>query len=525
MGVTGAVDVPCGNAQVCTRRSRHALVLWKIIVCLTMDIEQFRKAGYQAIDRICDYYYSLREKPVVSQVEPGYLRKALPDAAPVKGEEWQGIADDYQKLIIPGANLPFPVSMRSSSPSLMMSSSTCNPGFNWFASPACTELESVVMDWAAKMQACSQNQPLSSRQLIQYYVQTTASDSALTAIVAARARYTTANPGVPLESLIIYVTSQTHSFGKKAALILGLRVRAIDVDEDVRAGWGLDGAKLRQSVEEDREAGLHPFILVATVGTTSTGAIDRIADLGATIKENFQFLWLHVDAAWAGVTLSCPEHREKAQLAGINEYADSLCVNFHKWGLTNFDCSALWVRDRGLLVNALDVTPEYLRTKHGDAGTVIDYRNWHLSLGRRFRSLKIWFVLRSFGIEGFQSYIRRCIALSDVFAKYIQESDIFDFVAPPSFALTVFRIAPVSEPNADLAQLNDLNHAFHEALQSHHAELVLTQTEVGGVFCMRLAVGAARTEERDIVQAWTIIKEVAEDVLRRWKDGKLEPKN
>ncbi|TFY73615.1 hypothetical protein EWM64_g10397 [Hericium alpestre] len=356
-------------------------------------------------------------------------------------------------------------------------------------------------------------------------VQTTASDSALTAIVAARARYTTANPGVPLESLIIYVTSQTHSFGKKAALILGLHVRAIDVDEDVRAGWGLDGAKLRQSVKEDRDAGLHPFILVATVGTTSTGAIDRIADLGATIKEKFPFLWLHVDAAWAGVTLSCPEHREKAQLAGINEYADSLCVNFHKWGLTNFDCSALWVRDRGLLVNALDVTPEYLRTKHGDAGTVIDYRNWHLSLGRRFRSLKIWFVLRSFGIEGFQSYIRRCIALSDVFAKYIQESDIFDFVAPPSFALTVFRIAPASEPNADLAQLNDLNRAFHEALQSHHAELVLTQTEVGGVFCMRLAVGAARTEERDIVQAWTIIKDVAEDVLRRWKDGKLEPKN
>ncbi|KAA1472514.1 hypothetical protein DENSPDRAFT_821425 [Dentipellis sp. KUC8613] len=489
-----------------------------------MDIEQFRKAGYQAIDRICDYYYSLREKPVVAEVEPGYLRRALPDAAPNKGEEWQGIADDYQKLIVPGLTHWQHPSFFAYFPTActfegllgdIYSSSTCNPGFNWFASPACTELESVVMDWAAKMFGLDRTFHNIS-EIGGGVIQTTASDSALTAIVAARVRYLADNPGVSLESMIIYVTSHTHSFGKKAGLVLGLRVRAINVDEDVRTGWGLKGSLLQQCIEEDRKKGLHPFIIVATVGTTNTGAIDRIAELGATIKEHYPSMWLHVDAAWAGVTLSCPELRDKAQLSGINTYADSLCVNFHKWGLTNFDCSALWVRDRKLLTDALDVTPEYLRTKHGDAGTVIDYRNWHLSLGRRFRSLKIWFVLRSFGIEGFQSYIRGCITMNDHFVKHVEESEIFDFVAPPSFALTVFRIAPKSRTDLDLEELNAINRQFHVALQNHH-ELLLTQTDVGGVFCMRFAVGAARTEERDIERAWKVIKEVGEEVLSGWK--------
>jgi len=209
--------------------------------------------------------------------------------------------------------------------------------------------------------------------------------------------------------------------------------------------------------------------------------------------------------------LACPEYREQAELPGINAYADSLCVNFHKWGLVNFDCSALWVRERNLLINALDITPEYLRTKHGDAGTVIDFRNWHLSLGRRFRSLKIWFVLRSYGVAGFQKYVRKCIQLNNIFAEHIRSSAAFELVAPPSFALSLFRLVP-EDPNGDA---NAINHIFWDALLAR-SELLLTQTELGGTFCIRFAVGAARTTEEDVERAWAIVREIGEEVRSRY---------
>jgi len=297
-------------------------------------------------------------------------------------------------------------------------------------------------------------------------------------------------------------------------MILGLRVRALDVDATVTTdNTGLTGEALRAAVKEDQARGLHPFVLIATVGTTSSGAIDRVADVGATIKESYPSIWLHVDAAWAGVTLACPEYREIAQLSGINDYADSICINFHKWGLTNFDTSAFWVRERKRLIDALDVTPEFLRTKEGDAGIVIDYRNWHLSLGRRFRSLKLWFVLRSFGVEGFQAYVRKCISLNNSFAERIRASRIFELVTPPSFALTVFRLLPGSAGNTEeLDGVNALNKAFYSDLQSR-PDLALTQTLLGGVFCLRFAVGAARTEQKDIDKAWAIIEEAGGNAL------------
>ncbi|KAH9989806.1 pyridoxal phosphate-dependent transferase [Russula vinacea] len=489
-----------------------------------MDIEQFRKAGYDAIDRICAYYYSIREKPVVAQVKPGYLRHLIPDSAPQEGHDWASIVDDYQKVIVPGLTHWQHPSFFAYFPTAstfegmlgdLLSSSTASPGFNWFASPACTELEAVVMDWAAKMFGLH-GVFWNVNEVGGGVIQTTASDSALTAIVAARTRYLNEHPGTTLESLVIYVTTQTHSFGQKAAMILGLRIRAIDVDVTVTTdNTGLTGEGLRAAVKEDHAQGLHPFVLIATVGTTSSGAIDRVADLGATIKENYPSIWLHVDAAWAGVTLACPEYRETAQLPGINEHADSLCINFHKWGLTNFDASTLWVRERRQLINALDVTPEYLKTKVGDAGTVIDYRNWHLSLGRRFRSLKFWFVLRSFGVEGFQANVRKCISLNNSFAERIRASPIFVLVTPPSFALTVFRLLPGSgDSTTELEVANTLNRAFYSDLQAR-PNIALTQTSLGGVFCVRFAVGAARTEESDIDNAWEIIKEVGENILAK----------
>ncbi|TCD60569.1 hypothetical protein EIP91_009853 [Steccherinum ochraceum] len=483
-----------------------------------MDIEQFRKAGYQAIDRICDYYYSLEQRPVVSQVQPGYLREALPENAPEKGEDFQFIADDYQKLIVPGmspwqhpsffAFFPTAGTFESMLGDLY-SSSIPTPGFNVI--PASTELEAVVMDWGAKLFGLD-SRFLNSSEIGGGVIQTSASDSALVAVVAARARYIRDHPGVKQEDLILYTTTQTHSLGLKAGIVLGLTCRALEVLLDDQ--FALRGSTLQDALEEDKKRGKHPFIIIATIGTTSSGAVDRLNEIGEVVK-TYPSLWIHVDAAWAGVTLACPEFREIAMLDSINKYADSFCTNFHKWGLVNFDASGMWVKDRKHLTNALDITPEFLRSKHGDAGTVIDYRNWHLGLGRRFRSLKLWFVLRSYGVEGFQKYIRSTIQLNDYFVKLVRSSPTFHLVTQPSFALTVFRLVPASSASTDTTALNTLNESFYSRISARQ-DIWLTQTKINGVFCIRFAVGAARTTKEHIDKAWKLLNEEAEIALADW---------
>ncbi|KAF8971067.1 pyridoxal phosphate-dependent transferase [Flammula alnicola] len=489
-----------------------------------MDIEQFRKAGYQAIDRICDYYYSLQEKPVISSVEPGYLRQHIPLSAPEEGEDFQVIADDYQKYIIPGLThwqhpsffgfFPTACTFEGILGDLYASSAT-NPGFNWASSPACTELEAIVMDWAANLLGLSPAFTNASG-VGGGSIQTTASDSAMVAVVAARSLYQRDHPHAKMEDLVIYTTTQTHSLGAKAALVLGLKVRALDVKLEDQ--FSLRGDVLRDALEEDARIGRKPFILIATVGTTSSGAVDNMPEI-REVASDYPSLWVHIDAAWAGLALSCPETREKLYLEEINSFAHSFCTNFHKWGLVNFDCSTLWVRDRKHLTDALDITPPFLRTKHGDAGTVIDYRNWHLALGRRFRSLKLWFVLRGFGVEGFRKYIRRCIDLNQQFAKLVEESETLSLVTAPSLALTVFRIVPKpdSEKQAVLSteSLNELNRLFFGRL-SARTDILLTQTTLNGVFCIRLAVGAARTTEQHILNAYNLLSKEAESAIETW---------
>ncbi|KAF9002337.1 pyridoxal phosphate-dependent transferase [Cyathus striatus] len=484
-----------------------------------MDIEQFRKAGYQAIDRICDYYYTLQDKPVTSQVEPGYLRQLIPLTPPEKGEDFQLIADDYQKYIMPGLTHWQHPSFFAYFPAActfegilgdLYGSSAFNPGFNWSASPACTELEVIVMDWAANLLALSPDFYNTSG-IGGGCLQTTASDSALVSIVAARSAYQRDHPDVKLENLIIYTTTQTHSLGLKSGIVLGLQVRSLDVTSEDQ--FSLRGDTLREALVEDIGNGKIPFILLATVGTTSSGAIDNLLEINDV---SYPDIWLHIDAAWAGVAWSCPEYRDKLQLKYINERATSICTNFHKWGLVNFDASTLWVRDRKLLTEALDVTPPFLRTKHGDAGTVIDYRNWHLGLGQHFRSLKLWFVLRSFGAEGFRKYIRKCVEMNDIFAELVSTSEYLELVTKPSFALSVFRLAPKS-PNSVFSTdaLNDLNRIYYGRV-STRPDIALTQTTLNGVFCIRLAVGAARTEEKHIQQAFDLLTSEAEFALEAW---------
>ncbi|OCB88259.1 hypothetical protein A7U60_g4665 [Sanghuangporus baumii] len=474
-------------------------------------------AGYQAIDRICDFYYNLEKRGPAADVEPGYLRKALPDHAPDQGEDFQQIADDYLSLIQPGLTVWQHPSFFAFFPTAATFEGTLgdlyataipNPGFNWECSPACTELEAVVMDWSAKLFGLDEAF-YNERGRGGGVIQTTASDSGLVAIVAARSAYTRAHPEVDISKLVIYTTTQTHSLGKKAALILGLRARALDVT--LENAFSLRGTTLQAALGEDINAGLHPFALVATVGTTSSGAIDNLAEIFEVAK-GYPSLWVHVDAAWAGATLACPEYRRTCYLDQINQFADSFCMNFHKWGLVNFDCSGLWVRDRSCLIDALDITPEFLRSKHSEEGTVIDYRNWHLSLGRRFRSLKIWFVLRSYGVQGFQEYIRRTISLNDRFVSLVQSSDELLLVTPPSFAISVFHVDAPANAEHKLATQNRLTQALHKRL-GERRDIVVTKTVLNDIFCIRFAVGSARTEERHIDAAYTIIMNEARAVI------------
>ncbi|EJC97858.1 uncharacterized protein FOMMEDRAFT_171270 [Fomitiporia mediterranea MF3/22] len=484
---------------------------------MPLDIEGFRKAGYQAIDRICDFYYNLEKRNAGAEVEPGYLRKALPDHAPEQGEDFQNIADDYLKLIQPGLTVwqhpsyfaYFPVSATfEGTLGDLYASAIPNPGFNWDCSPACTELEAVVMDWAAKLFELSEafyNEGGKGGGVIQ----TTASDAALVSVVAARSSYTLSHPGIDLSKLIIYTTTQTHSLGAKAALILGLQVRALEVT--LEDAFSLRGVTLRNALEEDKKAGLHPFVLIATVGTTSSGAVDDLPEIFEIAREH-RSLWVHVDAAWAGVSLACPEYRNICHLEQINRFAHSFCTNFHKWGLVNFDCSGLWVRDRTSLTDALDVTPEFLRNTHNEEGTVIDYRNWHLSLGRRFRSLKLWFVLRGHGVEGFQANIRKAIALSDRFAALVRSSTELALVTPASFALSVFHVKAPAGATDKIAVQNELTERLYRKLESRR-DIMLTKTVLNNIFSIRLAVGSVWTEERHIDGAYEVIVHEAQRII------------
>ncbi|WVQ97896.1 hypothetical protein IAU59_005013 [Kwoniella sp. CBS 9459] len=518
-----------------------------------MDIEEFRKAGYAAIDSICDYYASLRERPVKAQVEPGYLVDKLPKEAPQTGESFDLISKDFKDDILPGithwqspqffayfpANSTFEGMIAD-----LYSASVSNPGFNWVCSPACTELEQVVVEWIAKMLGLSESFWGSSG-VGGGIIMGSASESAFTAAMAARERalrqisretgVQEAENGqiqVPDEirneysqKLVVYGSTQTHSLGAKAALMLGLPFRPVAVS--VKDNYSLRGEDLRQAMEKDKAAGLVPFLVYATVGTTSTGAVDNIGEIGQVMKD-YPTTFLHVDAAWAGVAYALPDYRETLRLDEVNQYADSFCTNFHKWGLTTFDCSIFCVRDRNDLTQTFDVTPAFLRSKEADAGTVIDYRNWQIALGRRFRSLKAWFVLRSFGVQGFQKHLKGGIEQCKQLAEVIRASSTFELVTDPSLALLVFRLSPHTTKGASTSHatqtddiLNILNQRLHDRLNARY-DVFLTQTVLHSkernIFCIRFAMGGVYTTFEDVLKTWKVIEQVGEEVLRTWEE-------
>jgi aromatic-L-amino-acid decarboxylase len=367
----------------------------------------------------------------------------------------------------------------------------------WATSPACTELETHVLDWLVEMLDLPEK--FLSAGSGGGVIQDSASSAALCALLAARERATNfASNAVGCDgSLVAYTSSQAHSSIEKALKIAGLgrdSLRLIDVDDRLAMRPDLLAAR----IDEDRQAGRVPFFAAATVGTTSSNALDPLPQIGRICNEHN--IWLHVDGAMAGTAALCPEFR---WIQNGLELADSYCFNPHKWMFTNFDCDCFYVADRNTLIRTLSILPEYLRNQATESGAVIDYRDWHVPLGRRFRSLKLWFVVRHYGVEGLQSHVRRHVALARMFADWVRDHDRFELAVAPPLNLVCFRHRGGDELNQRL--MDRLNQS---------GDMYLTHAGMQDRLTLRFCVGQTGTEQRHVEQAWNRIQEEADALVK-----------
>ena len=466
-----------------------------------MSPDDFRRHGHEVIDWIADYYSRIESFPVLSQAKPGEIRASLPTAAPQQGEEFAAMLKDVEEKILPGVthwqspNFYAFFPSNASGPAILgelLSSGFDVQGMLWATSPACTELETRVLDWLVP--ALGLPEKFLSTNTGGGVIQDTASSASLCAVLAARERATnfSSNREGCRGKLIGYTSAQAHSSIEKAVKIAGIgreNLRLIEVDER----FAMKPEALAGAITKDRKSGLVPFFVCATVGTTSSNAIDPVPRIGKVCREHG--LWLHVDAAMSGTAALCPEFR---YLHDGLEFADSYCFNPHKWMFTNFDCDCFYVADRKALIQTLSVLPEYLRNKATESGTVIDYRDWQIPLGRRFRSLKLWFVLRYYGIEGLQFHVREHVRLAQELAGWVESDDRFEMAAPAPLNLVCFRLKSGDEANQKL--MDALNHS---------GDLYLTHTRLNNKLTLRLCVGQTNTTEQHVERAWKRIQEEA----------------
>ncbi|HXV60379.1 MAG TPA: pyridoxal-dependent decarboxylase [Vicinamibacteria bacterium] len=466
-----------------------------------MKPDEFRRAGYALIDWIADYHERVESLPVLSRVQPGEIRAKLPHNAPEKGEAFDSIVKDLDDILLPGIThwqspnffAYFP--SNSSPPAVLgelLSAGLGVQGMIWATSPACTELETHVLDWLVDMLGLPE--AFKSNGEGGGVIQDTASSSSLCALLAARERATRfqSNAAGLDKGLVAYASSQAHSSIEKAVKIAGIgkdNLRLVAVDEN----YAMSVGDLRQRVLTDRNRGLKPFFVCATVGTTSSNALDPVAEIGRFCAE--QNLWLHVDAAMSGTAALCPEFRYIQD--GV-ERADSYCFNPHKWMFTNFDCNAFYVKNRRTLIDTLSILPEYLRNEATTSGAVIDYRDWHIPLGRRFRALKLWFVIRHYGVEGLRHHVRRHVGLAHELEGWIREDARFEVVAPVPLNLVCFRHKGGDEVNELL--MRKLNES---------GKLYLTHTRLDGRLTLRICVGQTYTEKRHVRAAWELVQQMA----------------
>jgi len=463
-----------------------------------MPPEEFRQKAEKVVDWIARYQERVATLPVLSQVKPSEVRAKFPACPPQQGEAFEAVLCDLDEKIMPGIthwqspNFYAYFPSNNSGPSIlgeMLSAGIGVQGMLWATSPACTELETLVLDWLVEMLGL----PTS---FLSYskgggVIQDTASSATLCALLAAREKISSneMNEEGCDRSLVCYTSAQAHSSLEKAVKIAGIgrkNLRLIEVNEN----FAMRPAALRQAIETDVKAGKKPFFAMATVGSTSSNALDPLAEIGAICRE-FS-LWFHVDSAMAGTAALCPEFRFIQK--GV-ELADSYVFNPHKWMFTNFDCSVFYVAERAALINAFSIMPEYLRNQGTATGQVFDYRDWHIQLGRRFRSLKLWMVIRHYGVEGLQHHIRRHIELAQMFRGWVEADKRFELMAPSPLNLICFRLKGNDDSNE--AWMNRINQS---------GKMYFTHTKLNGKFTLRMCIGQSHTEEEHIREAWKIIQ-------------------
>ncbi|WPG99787.1 Hypothetical protein R9X50_00260600 [Acrodontium crateriforme] len=527
---------------------------------------QFIDAATASIDEIEAYYSTVASRPLLPDISPGYLRDLLPGQAPAKGEPWPEIQRDIERVVMPGMThwqhpkfmAFFPAS--SSYPAILgelWSAALTVPAFNWICSPAVTELETVVLDWLAQILGLPAS--FLSKGEGGGVIQGSASEAIVTCMVAARERYIKRQLGrqgitepeefedkaYELRSKLVALGSDhTHSSTKKGAIIAGTRFRSV---EALRSdAFALKGENLRAKIEELTAQGLHPYYLTVCLGTTNTAAVDDFASI-AEVAKDYPDIWIHCDAAYAGSALVLPEYHHISQQMAM---VDSFDMSMHKWLLVNFDCSCLFIQKRRDLTDALTITPAYLRNQYTDSGLVTDYRDWQIPMGRRFRALKIWFVLRTWGVEGLQRHIEHSMNIGSLFANLMcSRLDLFEITTPPAFALTVFTVKPLPKRTRALSDDDGTNgadprrpwpdapvpsplqadeglrHAANQlteevyTLIEQRKEFFLTSTVLGDVYAIRVVSGNAFADEHHIRQAFATIVSTTEEVLAKHRDA------
>ena len=467
-----------------------------------MTIDEFKNNAYKVIDWIADYYKNVDSFPVLSQAAPGDIRSKLPDHPPEDGETFEAVLADMNEKILPGIThwqspnffAFFPCN--SSGPAIlgdMLSTGLGVQGMLWATSPACTELETHVLDWLVDMLDLPEK--FKSTGTGGGVIQDTASSATLCALVAAREKASNGNineTGFD-GTLRVYTSSQAHSSIEKAVKIAGIgkhNLRSIAVDNE----FAMRPSELRRAIEQDITDGLTPAFVCATVGTTSSTALDSLTEIGSICSEFG--IWLHVDAAMAGSAAICPEYRFIHK--GM-EFANSYCFNPHKFLLTNFDCSCFYVSDRDALINSLSITPEYLKNKASESNSVFDYRDWQIPLGRRFRSLKLWSVIRHYGIKGMQAHIRQHIESAKALTEEINKDDRFELMAPTVINLVCFRYKGSDKFNEALVQR--LNNS---------GKLYLIHTKLNNKYTIRFSIGQTKTTWDHVIKAWGLILQETE---------------
>jgi aromatic-L-amino-acid/L-tryptophan decarboxylase len=470
-----------------------------------MNKQEFLKYGHEFVEWAAEYLENAEKYSVTAPISPGDIRKKLPSAPPETAESMETIFRDFREVVMPGIThwqhpgwfAYFPAN--NSPASVLAELLTASLGaqcMSWNTSPAAAELEEVVLGWLRGMLGLPEGWA--------GVIQDTASTSTLAALLTARERATgyESNARGLKKPLTVYASTETHSSAEKGVKIAGYgreNLRVIPVDRH----FGMDPAALERAVAADEKAGLVPACVVATVGTTSSGGIDPLASIGKVALAHG--MWFHVDAAYAGTAALLPEKRHV--LDGV-ELADSFVFNPHKWMLTNFDCSAYFVRDAGALVRTFEIHPEYLKT--GVDAQVNNYRDWGIQLGRRFRALKLWFVLRSYGVEGIRAMVREHLRLAGLFKGWVESDPCFELLAPVHFGLVCFRF----NDGRPEAECDALNRRLLERINAS-GRVFLTHTTLRGKFTIRLVVGQRTTAERHVREAWDIIRTSAESLAGR----------